>query len=73
RLGEANVLFSLGELARQSRQYVEAENFYRQALALQQQIQDRLGQANTIDSEALRRQPGWNEAQTIASWAETAG
>jgi tetratricopeptide (TPR) repeat protein len=50
RLGEANCLKSLGEVARMQARYAEAAGLYHQALPIYRQIADRFGEAGCLRS-----------------------
>ncbi len=52
RLGEANAIQALGDVALQQARYEEAAERYEQALPVYRQIGDRLGEANTLVSRA---------------------
>ncbi len=52
RLGEANVIKALGDVALQQDRYDDAAQHYEQALPIHRQIGDRLGEANTLGSRA---------------------
>jgi tetratricopeptide (TPR) repeat protein len=50
RLGEANILRSLGDVERMRSDYGAAEQLYQQALPLYRELRDRLGEAGTLKS-----------------------
>ena len=52
RLGEANAMQALGDVARMQARYEEAAEYYGQALPIHREIGDRLGEANTRVSRA---------------------
>ena len=66
RLGEANTIYAMGEVARKTREYAEAQQHYQWALQTYEAIGDRLGQANVLDSlgELAEAQKAWTEAAT---------
>ena len=67
RLGEANAIRSLGDVALSQDRYEQAGERYEQALPIYRQIGARLGEANTLLSMGrLARQTG-DEAQMKAS------
>ena len=67
RLGEANTIYAMGEVARKAGAYAQAQQHYQWALGTYEAIGDRLGQANVLDSlgELAEAQEAWAEA---AEW-----
>jgi tetratricopeptide (TPR) repeat protein len=64
RLGEANAIQALGDVARMQARYDEAAERYDQALPVYRQIGDRLGEANAIQAlgDVARMQARYDEA-----------
>jgi tetratricopeptide (TPR) repeat protein len=64
RLGEANTIYAMGEVARKTGAHAEAKRHYQWAVETYEAIGGRLGQANVLDSlgELAEAQGAWQEA-----------
>ena len=71
RLGEAGTIYAIGEVARISGDYAQAQHHYHIALTTYESIEARLGQANVLDSlgELAEAQGAWVES---VRWFEKA-
>ena len=70
RLGEANAVQALGDVARMQARYEEATERYEQALPIYRQIGDRLGEATTLVSRARLAIATGEHPYAIAEMAE---
>jgi hypothetical protein len=70
RLGEANTIQALGDVARLQDRYDEATERYQQALPIYRQIGARLGEANTLVSRARLAIASGERAQAASEMAE---
>ena len=70
RLGEANCVQSLGDVARMQARYEQAGQLYNQALPIYRQIGDRLGEANCLLSMGRLARNTSDSAAMQAAYAE---
>jgi tetratricopeptide (TPR) repeat protein len=70
-LGEADALWSLGNVSRMQEAYAEAEALYQQALATYRESGDRLGEANALArlGQVKRQQEAYAEPEQLYSAA----